>query len=776
MPKSFEKFSPVEKEGRTAYGTIMVFSSGVLPPELLYGISYNFFTVFLYWRNMEWSILERERLFKTALISILIDSFAHNIAAHALSGIEAWLNRRLQYWNHPREELRDLDLEDKTFYDYEPKKLTYSKLIRYKWKELPELSAPILPPSLDDEWYKFMCYLHGKAFFWSGVVQEEIFGGDIVSWFDILFEFADNPFFIGNITALEGYRKVKFIVHLNNKKYEFLEVDLSGLLEEFTDEEKLNFSEDEDDIYYFIRECNDFNTIKNKLKNRDVFLPGGVVGKHALYTVFENVLRNVKWTEKSGDTLEFHIKIENGIEGLKKKTYTISLWLGNPSKENAGERANKMNEDTKEKKIIDEHNNPRMGGIYQTKICACYLFTGSFVKVEDEGLKVNGKELYPWARYGIEKNNNNEECIKTYLYLWKGKKCTFYGSNRRSGNYEREDPGLLVDRKRNVKDHIGRYKLVVVDSKEKMREVESRGIIRVVEKSTVTEKRLKQHECVEYYKKWLKGWLENCECDGCTLVIEPHDGGRSISLEWDGGNCKWNKGGSESNIRLSHGEVGEKRRHLIYRTHGALKEFIEFGKKEVTATKNEEKHIELAEVLFTRVAIIDDRVSKRLNEYGKQSHNDGCGGLFGHFKNKLQLMWWTEDKEWEEIKKEINSEAVHFLVLHLGYIETIMKKRKGDRATDELVVDFIKENIKFDGEEGGDGEEKQEQKIKVRKLFITTGRGRYAWLEKIRKNANYKRHVFKLSPYSLERAVEQGIRMWDDFQIKYGIVKALFGS
>ena len=62
------------------------------------------------------------------------------------------------------------------------------------------------------------------------------------------------------------------------------------------------------------------------------------------------------------------------------------------------------------------------------------------------------------------------------------------------------------------------------------------------------------------------------------------------------------------------------------------------------------------------------------------------------------------------------------------------------------------------------------------KIIITTGRGRIDWLEKILEDNILKNYVIFKAVESILSALDYGLAIDDDFQIKYNLTKVLLGS
>nr|MBP7435852.1 hypothetical protein [Bacteroidales bacterium] len=212
---------------------------------------------------------------------------------------------------------------------------------------------PRFPVSLDYALFPFFRFLRDKGAFWSGVTRDNAYGGESKTWYQVLWEdFANNPLYLGTIAKSEGISKVN--INLAIKKDEswtygrFVTIDLSlldyeeriatnprlkieyqkqdfvvlqdhlkimDISTDIKDKERSNIDSEtllkldaklesiflsvknkEYTKYALIRLGKCFARFREIMSSEEytIFLPGGVVGEHALFTIFENSLRNIK--------------------------------------------------------------------------------------------------------------------------------------------------------------------------------------------------------------------------------------------------------------------------------------------------------------------------------------------------------------------------------------------------------------------------------------------------------------------------------------------------
>jgi hypothetical protein len=192
-------------------------------------------------------------------------------------------------------------------------------------------------------------------------------------------------------------------------------------------------------------------------------MPGGIVGEHALFTIFENTLRNIKHYKESLEIIkkdginfwisieEENLKLKNSIVNedilansditrineteVKRKSqlFKVSTWLAHetvicnekaytsilntefPFTENVDDIKDfdKLSNSFLIKKVTDsslssiidpDTGAPRMGGNSQDKACAAMLFNNEFKSVERIESE-RDKDYFPWINFSHAKEN-----------------------------------------------------------------------------------------------------------------------------------------------------------------------------------------------------------------------------------------------------------------------------------------------------------------------------------------------------------------------------------
>jgi hypothetical protein len=211
--------------------------------------------------------------------------------------------------------------------------------------------------------------------------------------------------------------------------------------------------------------------------------------------------------------------------------------------------------------------------------------------------------------------------------------------------------------------------------------------------------------------------------------------------------------GSFCNVR-SHGWFLSR---LFEGCNGSETEAITFPKKELGNIPNSRLDIfEFTEAILSVVVIFDNRVFERFPK-------DGSKKPIKHYENKLNLSVFAEDKD--EFEKNIKTysddnndkfKTINFLIIHLSFIEFL--EYRGEK-----INDFVSEQI-----------EPLKKLSKNLILVITTGRGRGEWWEKLK--PEYKEYTIFKPIESILSSIEAGVSYKDDIDIKFNLIKVLFGS
>ncbi len=294
----------------------------------------------------------------SAIISIIVDSFAHNVGAHTLVALKWWFENRfkiidkkfahtgkkpkhevvlnsVQKITHPelvrvaREEPfhgkmnrsesaqsdEDVSLLDVIrFMDDE----IYRRMVSFEDENTGKTIARN-PIPIDFATYRFFEFLRNKSAFWSGVTRDVTFSGRLKSWPTLLRDFLTNSLFLGTVAHSEGINRVNFHLEILNKDNsvkvggEYARINLDIINYENIEDPKKLFEKNikefpslagqpnsgDGDMPYspfaFVRAGGQYDQISKVLKRLEpVFLPSEIIGQQAFYTLIENSLRNIK--------------------------------------------------------------------------------------------------------------------------------------------------------------------------------------------------------------------------------------------------------------------------------------------------------------------------------------------------------------------------------------------------------------------------------------------------------------------------------------------------
>jgi hypothetical protein len=816
-----------------------------------------------------------------SVTSILIDSYAHNVSAHALSTLSWWYFRRAKQLGDEEAHWDNLigSLENDPLINPEILKQFKGQIEERKTRKgsqgttreniLPKDGGAVInySGSLARELAYLLRFLTEKGAYWGGVTRDANVGGKVSSLYSILwYDFINNPFYLGTIAKTEDILKLKVKIILYDDEVEsnrdkkmnyhrktfqpensriFAWVDLSR-----AQTDKNAKSQHEETLSPFINIIEeDFEYLRQRLKEIKIFLPGGVVGKHAFYTMIENEIRNVKHynreelkvMQEEGLTLAIGIQQCSLHLSQAKEIYRMSVWLETPTRLKKGdghvvsnkwasldgEIFNKTEESEasiKEKAARGENPRtssfaPRLGGTFQDKICAAFLFNGHFSWVQrgDNNLDRDRRDdtprdinYYPWVRpgcsvtneaqehpyehidYKISNNNDSDKplnlpevgYLKKIFYVWKGESLYDTGKATLS-NW----------------DNPARFGLICTPSEEnKLKMHREHGIVRIINddlSAIAPEKRL-----AYAYKSWLKTLLGNPD----FYALRVRDNGKEVftlalrnthNAESQFNYQEPSQAQHRTNIditireKLSSEEINPRewlldiahksdatapteKQEIRYRSHGILRTHFLPLDKEKPAAEDDIKMLELFELLSSKVCIFDDRVHQRLRI-------DADNAQYADFareqlkmvvlqenatKNKGNLPGWiaTLDEPTRRFLKETN-----FVVMHLSFIERILHQANPNLSPNNAsnVGLFLQEQVlPFVGDRDNFF------------FVVTTERGRNEWWTSLDKagNEGFAKITLFRPIETILAAIENSIGMEDDIELKYRIAKILFGS
>lgn len=751
----------------------------------------------------------RNQYRQTGIIHILIDSYAHNISAHSLTALEWWFRQRADMLNH-------MEITDKQKPNQNEK--NGESLIALLDKN--NLKIP-----LDGEIHPLLRFLLDKGAFWTGLTRDNSFGGRIMSLYNVLWrDFINNPLYLGTIAFTEGVVKInihitllKLISHEKHVSYKkIVELDDNFASIDLTQFYEAQDQSDLEHISRFVKKGDQFDEIAKKLWEYKAFFPGGIVGEHSFFTILETELRNVKHYSQDQmevikkDGLTLNISIEDydyteNKETRKTKYYKIGVWLKHPikiTKELILLRPIRLGIDIIERETFM----PVLGGTNQDKVCAAMLFNNSFSSVERRESE-RDRRFYPWLKVGsssdiryatgdyiedyelsarrlnlIEDANVSEEekqemepsrlffetnftehigYFKKFFHIWKGE-IIHHVSDLEELEHNQDI------------ENLSRFKFVSTPgaNPDFFQRIREQGIIRIIHQPT--------EDHADAYHQWLNRWLAIDKAPARASLLELSvESNVAAQLSCDTGGIAYRSlrrndllldVAPTQEINLVHrpeqlDQAGNKA--VRYRNHGIMMTRFMQGKKlNEVEVMDAELAAELLEVLGTSVCIFDNRVAARFNKLDSDI-----------FAEQLRCVIHEEDHDKWESEKNKDFFRYNFLVVHLSFIESF-KNENGEKKYDERdVQSFIDKEIL-------NGREIPDNFI----LVVTTGRGRTNWWEKLRNLSRagvkpdetpppaYTSFVTFRPVESLTAAIENALTISDDIELKYRLVKVLFGS
>ncbi|MCI5080668.1 MAG: hypothetical protein MRY78_03195 [Saprospiraceae bacterium] len=812
---------------------------------------------------------------KTAIISIMIDSYAHNISAHSLVALNWWFKRRAESLRSSSEiHYQEVEEVKELVEEYVPKGFELDRLteLLQPWMKGEFVKEPLAdndvikyPGSLAREIQPLLGFLMQKGAFWSGIARDNHFGGESRSMFDVLWEdFINNPLYLGTIAKSEDIHKISLRITLYeppNPEEEqhrkchrpktpmvegvFVQIDIKeqrGKAKK--DEDKGYYIEQSngDRLYYtdhvelekmssFVAPGKDYLKVKEALRECICFFPGEVVGRHAFFTMLENEIRNVK--HYKGDSLkqiqktglELNISLqETGVLPTKiadRELYKVGIWIGTPTElHNKGKNTLIVRKyETMIHDVMDEETfAPRLGGSFQDKICAGMLFNNKFGLVQrgDTNPARNQSEdtdrdrlYYPWITAATSPKERPHDDIELCKHASKGEmdnfKKWYFESNHERGFFKKY---MHIWKASNIKEvtgisdadfvweNLARFKFVTLQKnlpqhQSLWEKVRSNGVLRILNKKIVKVHKPEDLglDILRAYEQWLKIWLPK--------------GGYAIKIIVDGaltGLLVFNRRNAEIfryyhtdelekitedpsaglknilKLELAHGGPSEDPSVLRYRNHGIYKTYFmrDIRVGEPMSYSAAARMIEFLEVMTSQICIFDNRIKHRIRNNVREDL----------YRQKLSLSIYEEDiptlnadGQWEgiwETQKQRMGPDCQFLIIHLSFIEKLLLTKYGDHPDyeDENIGLFIEQEILPIVTENG----------KVRENFIlviTSGRGRTKWWAKLNENYRYQQYTTftMFRPVeSLISGIEDAVGRKDDIELKYNLVKVLFGT
>lgn len=821
-----------------------------------------------------------EQYLTNAVTAILVDSYAHNVSAHALSTLSWWYMRRASQlkqeevdWDSLMAYLRFDELIDNKIIDDFEKAITERRKVR-KLEKTKSAAAKFslkdgseiinYPGSLARELAQLLRFITEKGAFWSGVIRDDNSGGKVSSLYSVLwYDFIKNPFYLGTIAKSEDilHIKVKVVIyedeegskHNNSRIVKSFLPENKGILggvnlmapENPMTRKKPEDKEDtkeeirhHDDLSAFVYQGDNFLKLRKTLKKIKIYFPGGVVGRHTFFTMIENEIRNIKHytgsilkkAQDEGLTVTIGIQACNLPGSDAHEMYRISIWLEVPTEmqkeDGSGKHLVEAKWDMLSKDIVDEETHaPKLGGTYQDKICAAFLLNGVYSHVQrgdKNPLRDKSKDssrdkrYYPYIRVGCSPVkspglNEHTDYRISYDIIKEGKPDTSefpkMGYLKKMFHVWRGEH--LLDWSDNITSNMDNpSRFYLVRTNEINNELLSKlrrdlGLVRVV--GNLPDEPDEKRRFAQAYNAWL--W-KLCGGEENLYAFTIYDNDRGLPLHFialksdvelgitmysypapysgeqlykEAQNI-WQKDKDKAKewfLRLAHKAIPNSARQqdeIRFRSHGIFKNFF-FPTNHKHAAFDDSLIMEFFEVMVTRVCIFDNRVYQRMrlpeaDEKREQHRAFLRESLKISVHNERRREENTDQGDWKSFLDDQELEFMsrcNFLVMHLSFIESIIKDKYPTAGIVEKtdIVKFIEEEIL-------PITHKRDNFFFV----VTTGRGRNDWWASLKNDKDNNISTFALfRPIeSLLSAVENSIGMHDDIELKYRIVKYLYGS
>lgn len=354
-----------------------------------------------------------EAMIRSAIISIIVDSFAHNVGAHSLIAMKWYEENRFKILDKQIDLIEngkgvELIIEHKISSDdlkeYAQPDIFYEEMnrsesaqskdqvslidvfrkmnadrqnhiLRFKNKNTgTELAQVPIPLNSAYHYYEF---LRNKSAFWSGVTRDTVFSGRLRSWFNLIRDFLCNSLFLGTIAHSEDINRIHFFLEIIGPDGaiqhtgKFAEINLNIIKHERFDEDYQapDRQPGEFSDYAFLRAGEQYEELSEALRELDtVFLPSEMVGQQAFYTLLENTLRNIKHyhrylEEIKIEGIRFYLSIQEvglvrrggkGAPTKEKKLYKVGTWLHH-EQDMVGPFYHAETKETSEISVIDQH-------------------------------------------------------------------------------------------------------------------------------------------------------------------------------------------------------------------------------------------------------------------------------------------------------------------------------------------------------------------------------------------------------------------------------------
>jgi hypothetical protein len=656
----------------------------------------------------------RRQLVANAITSIIVESFGHNVAAHA---IEAVAQRLASAGS--------------------------------TGSQKPLRSGAI---------GNFLRYLGEKADFWISPSRPRGEGATVTNWYQFLVEpIRQYELFWATVSGRPGLKSVSFFLECAD------EHGPTGLVPLLT-------IDVEPEVKLSLKRS--WKSLEKLL----VAHPGKTSGRQAFLTILENVIRNAKHCDV-GETLNVCIRIlrERGPNGVGHPWWNIEMYLGHNPHDPA---KTKKQASELPSSIIDPMNGaPVHGGRSQGKVCAAFLFCFGYAPVENRVLGIDSskgfEQLYPWMTTTFEPRDigsgENKDVFVTRFRVWEGSWNANTGgrvpgneTDPSVGMHEQLLPssnGLICRNDQDlgvpvVIDQAQRYGLHLVNSPKEEMQLHRMGIVRCVQVSDALQTKLKPSDA---FFLWLTKWFSSNATESRRILRFLSDGvkfiaNNDLTIEVAGTDEVF-----EPNLQTLypvHDNLGHGGIPINYRSHGLpARTYFQTSSGASALEKLCEDplvRLRLLEWLHTSIFIVDNRLNNFLNSRRPTDNR--------RWWDELRVCICSEDipkDDFTNMHRTKGVDAFHFVVVHLTYLEEVKDEGESwERFLSKLRTDTGEYPFRF--------------------LAVTTGRGRTEWFDEL--DRHLEGRLLFLPPEALTSAIAHGVQAGDDLEIKLALATTLFGS
>lgn len=503
-------------------------------------------------------------------------------------------------------------------------------------------------------------------------------------------------------------KRMEFIANGVNASFQsrhflFKEI-LPAYLQE-PEEKRLNLKSLFDNISgnQLITSENIFFRINEGIQDIQVSIPNGTLGFHALYTLFENIIRNsVKHnlSYPTANKLVYTIKVEQNTNGEYSDYYKVIVTDNfGEINEQKGLKVISLNSNMNQPILSNGSLRPNYWGLLEMRICATYLLglpidlIDSANKLTGNEIEINGiKQSFPTAL--LISQDSDKNLVHTF-YLQKPKVAAVIGNRFR----QNETEGIELVTSRQEFDKIGsKHLFAVFENENAAKEHETKTNQRSIFNSEKATEKTSVNENVLWNKfAEQKGWnVDDVEVvniidysnEGSLFPIKPN----KRYIIFDHHQDWWEKQENKNLI------ISESKNFLYYEYVNSLSPTTTAITKPIqlnNGVPDSVLKIKIFETAFTDIIVLDERIQKnygqsKLTLTNPQSENPLFSNLFiPPYEGETDLDKATTKNilEWEKSISTFKKDyKLNYLIIHRSI--TGKDRIDIDELENELRPDF----------------------------------------------------------------------------------------